>query len=65
MRLKSFEDFPNLSKMARQFLAAPASSAAAERLLSAAGKLHDDLKKSTSEDTLEDMLTVAKNYPDA
>ena len=58
-------EFPNLSKMARQFLAAPASSAAAERLFSAAGKMHDDLKKSTLEDTLEDMLTVAKNYPDA
>ena len=26
-------EFPNLSKMARQFLAAPASSAAAERLI--------------------------------
>ena len=51
--------------MARQFLAAPASSAAAERLFSAAGKMHDDLKKSTTEDTLEDMLIVAKNFPDA
>ena len=58
-------EFPNLSKMARQFLAAPASSASAERLFSAAGKMHDDLKKSTTEETLEDMLTVAKNYPDA
>ena len=58
-------EFPNLSKMARQFLAAPASSAAAERLFSAASKMHDDLKKSTSEETLEDMLTVAKNFPDA
>jgi hypothetical protein len=26
--------------------------------------MHDDLKKSTTEETLEDMLTVAKNYPD-
>ena len=58
-------EFPNLSKMARQFLAAPASSAAAERMFSAAGKMHDDLKKSTTEDTLEDMLIVAKNFPDA
>ncbi len=58
-------EFPNLSKMARQFLAAPASSAAAERLFLAAGKIHDDLKKSTSEETLEDMLTVAKNFSDA
>jgi hypothetical protein len=51
--------------MARQFLEAPASFAAAERLFSAVGKMHDDLKKSTSEETLEDMLTVAKNFPDA
>ena len=54
-------EFPNLSKMPRQFLAALASSTSAERLFLAAGKIHDDLKKSTSEDTLEDMLTVAKN----
>ncbi len=58
-------EFPNLSKMARHFLAALASSAAAERLFSGAGKMHDDLKKSTSEETLEDMLKVAKNFPDA
>ncbi len=51
--------------MARQFLAAPASSAAAERFFPAAGKMPDDLKKSTSEETLEDMLTVAKNILDA
>ena len=42
--------------MTRQFLAAPASEAAVERLFLSAGKMHDDLKKSTSEDTLEDML---------
>ncbi len=58
-------EFPNLSKMARQFLSAPISSASAERLFSAAGKMHDDLKKIATEETLEDMLTVAKNYPDA
>ncbi len=44
--------FPNLGKMARQFLAAPASSASAKRLFSSAGKMHDDLKKSTSEETM-------------
>ncbi len=58
-------EFPKLSKMARQFLTAPASSAAAERLFSAAGKMHDDLKKSTTEGTLKDMLIGAKNFPDA
>jgi len=45
-------DFPFLSKMARQFLAAPAPSAGAERLFSGDGKMHDDLKKSTDEFTL-------------
>ncbi len=58
-------EFPNLSKMARQFLAAPASSASAERLFSAAGNMHGDLKKSTTEDPLEDMLILAKNFQDA
>ena len=58
-------EFPNLSKMARKVLATPASSAWAERLFSTAGKMHDDLKKNTTKKTLEEMLTVAKNYPDA
>ena len=57
--------FPYLSKMARQFLSAPASSACAERLFSSAGKMHDDLKKSTNEATLESKLIVNRNYPDA
>ena len=57
--------FPHLSKMARQLLSAPASSACAERLFSSAGKMHDDLKKSTNEGTLESQLIVNRNYPDA
>ena len=56
--------FPFLSKMARQFLAAPASSASVERLFSAAGKMHDDQKKSTTEGCLESQLIVSVNYPD-
>ena len=56
-------EFPHLSKMARQFLAAPASSASVERLFSSAGKMHDDLKKSTSEETLESMLIIGLNLP--
>ena len=58
-------DFPHLSKMARQFLSAPASSASVERLFSSAGKMHDDLKKNTSEETLESQLIVGLNLPDA
>ena len=57
--------FPHLSKMARQFLSAPASSASAERLFSSAGKMHDDQKKNTNEPMLESQLIVNRNYPDA
>jgi len=64
-RKSHISEFPNLSKMARQFMAALASYGLAERLFFAVGKMHDDLKKSTTEETLEDMLTVSKNYPDA
>ena len=56
---------PHLSKMARQFLAAAASSASAERLFSSAGKMHDDLKRSTCDPTLESALIVGMNYPNA
>ncbi len=55
--------FPHLSKMARQFLSAPASSTCTERIFSIAGKMHDDLKKSTNECTLESHLIVNRYYP--
>lgn len=54
-------ELPHLAKMARQFLAMPASSAGPERLFSAAGKMHDDQKKNTKEDTLSMMLEVKMN----
>ena len=53
--------FPNLSKMARQFLALPASSAGVERLFSAAGRMHDSFRKSTKEVTLQAQLCVYQN----
>jgi hypothetical protein len=58
-------DFPFLSKMARQFLASLASSAGLERLFSGARMMHDDLKKSTDELTLENQLLISMNFPDA
>ena len=58
-------DFPHLSKMARQFLSAPASSASVERLFTSAGRMHNDLKKNTSEETFESQLIVGLNLPDA
>lgn len=53
--------FPNLAKMARQFLALPASSAGVERLFSAAGEMHDKKRKRTSEMTLSHMLNIKVN----
>ena len=49
--------WPALAKMVKQYFAAPASSAGVERVLSAAGKMHGDLQKSTNKDsTLEHSL---------
>jgi hypothetical protein len=53
--------FPDLSRMAQQYLAAPASSAGVERLFSRAGRYHDDKKKSTTDEHIETLLIVAKN----
>eukprot|EP00873_Tetraselmis_striata_P005051 jgi/Tetstr1/425315/TSEL_015765.t1 len=53
--------FPHLRKMARLCHEFPATSACVERLFSAAGRMHSDLKKSTSDTTLEHSLLVHKN----
>jgi hypothetical protein len=52
---------PHLAKMARQFLALPASSAGPERLFHAARRMHDELKKATKDTTLEHILNVYAN----
>ena len=53
--------WPKLAKMAKQYLAAPASTAGVERVFSAAGKMHDDLRKSEKDSTLEHSLFAAFN----
>ena len=53
--------WPKLAKMAKQYLAAPFSSAGVERVFSAAGKMHDDLRKSEKDSTLEHSLFAAFN----
>ena len=44
--------WPNLTKMVKQYFSQPASSAGVEHVFSAAGKMHDDLRKSAKDDTL-------------
>eukprot|EP00966_Prymnesium_polylepis_P005656 129059-Prymnesium_polylepis.1 len=51
--------WPNLAKMVKQYLAAPASSAGVERVFSAAG--NNDLRKSAIEETLEHSISAAFN----
>ena len=53
--------WPKLAKMAKQYLAAPFSSAGVERVFSAAGNMHDDLRKSEKDSTLEHSLFAAFN----
>ena len=47
--------------MMKQLLAAPASSAGVERVFSAAGNMHDDLRKSMSDSMLMHSLFAAFN----
>ena len=53
--------WPKLAKMAKKYLAAPFSSGGVERVFSAAGKMHDDLRKSEKDSTLEHSLFAAFN----
>ena len=54
--------WPHLAKMVRQFHALPASSAGVERVFSAAGKMHDDLRKAVKDETLEASLLASFNH---
>ena len=53
--------FPNLARMARQYLGCPATSATVERLFSAVGLAFSDQRKSSSADTLADIAFTKLN----
>ena len=53
--------YPDLARMWRQFHACPASGGGIERVFTAAGKQHDDLKKKTIDKTLESTLKAGLN----
>ena len=57
--------FPNLSKMARQYLATPATSAGVERLFSAASFTFGDMAHAIKEETVGARLLAAYNYTHA
>ena len=48
--------FPNVERMARQYLGCPAGSAAVERLFSSVGIAFSDKRKNAHADTLEDLM---------
>jgi hypothetical protein len=55
------EGLPHLAKMARQFLGRPATSAGVERMLSDAGRMHDDMRAAQTDGTLQHALLAAAN----
>ena len=56
------EEFPRLARMARQYLAVPASSASPERLFSSVGLVKSDLRGRLLDTTLIDVMW-AKQAP--
>ena len=55
-------EFPNLARMARQFLGCPATSASAERVFSLAGRLYNDLRQHMTDGTLEERMWAKVNF---
>eukprot|EP00918_Siedleckia_nematoides_P014713 GHVU01031923.1.p3 GENE.GHVU01031923.1~~GHVU01031923.1.p3 ORF type:complete len:119 (-),score=15.13 GHVU01031923.1:292-648(-) len=57
------KQWPNLTRMAREILACPPTTAGIERLFSRAGRYRTKLQRRTKESTLELLMYVASNYP--
>ena len=55
------EVWPHLSRMARQFLGCPATSASAERVFSLAGRLYGDLTQGMTDLSLEERMWAKVN----
>ena len=53
--------FPNLARMAQQYLGCPATSASAERVFSLAGRLYSDLRQHMADVTLEERMWAKVN----
>ena len=56
------KQWPSLALMVKQYFAAPASSAVGvERVFSAAGKMHSDLRKAMKDNSLQHSIIAAYN----
>ena len=55
------KQWPSLALMVKQYFAAPASSAGVERVFSAAGKMHSDLRKAMKDNSLQHSIIAAYN----
>jgi hypothetical protein len=53
--------YPNLAKLARQYLGCPASSASAERIFSLAGRVFGDHNQAMNPETLEERMWAKAN----
>ena len=54
--------WPKLAKMAKQYLAQPASSAGPERVFSAAGKMHGDLQSAEGKQGLHPRALAVRHH---
>ena len=55
------ERFPNIARMAAQYLGVPSSSAAAERVFSISGRIYNDLSQNMNAETLEERMFAKVN----
>ena len=54
-------EYPNLARMAQQYLSCPATSASAERVFSLAGRLYNDMRQNMTDVSLEERMWAKVN----